>query len=138
MPSSSTPIDACQLHIPHTEQVCAWLMQHAGLKTVDLERARRLPQEGGDAELLGLLTRLGLVSEVELARAWADLLGAPLLLADAAPPLLDPLPVLTERFMHHYQVVPVGWSQGGLRVLAANPSLVYPFQAIAYACGVPV
>ena len=138
MPSSSTPIDACQLHIPHTEQVCAWLMQHAGLKTVDLERARRLSQEGGDAELLGLLTRLGLVSEVELARAWADLLGAPLLLADAAPPLLDPLPVLTERFMHHYQVVPVGWSQGGLRVLAANPSLVYPFQAIAYACGVPV
>ncbi|KAA6180446.1 type II secretion system ATPase GspE [Pseudomonas veronii] len=138
MPSSSTPIDACQLHIPHTEQVCAWLMQYAGLKTVDLERARRLSQEGGDAELLGLLTRLGLVSEVELARAWADLLGAPLLLADAAPPLLDPLPVLTERFMHHYQVVPVGWSQGGLRVLAANPSLVYPFQAIAYACGVSV
>ncbi len=137
-PSLSTPINACQLHIPNTEQVCAWLMQQAGLKTVDLERARRLSQEGGDGELLGLLTRLGLVSEAELARAWADLLGAPLLLADAAPPLLDPLPQLTERFMRHYQVVPVGWSQGGLRVLAANPSLVYPFQAVAYACGVPV
>ena len=39
---SSAPIDACQMQIPHTEQVCAWLMQHAGLKTVDLERARRL------------------------------------------------------------------------------------------------
>ena len=138
MPSSSTPIDACQLHIPHTEQVCAWLMRHAGLKTVDLERARRLSQESGDSQLLGLLTRLGLVSEVELARAWADLLGAPLLLAEAAPPLLDPLPALTERFMRHYQVVPVGWSHGGLRVLAANPALVYPFQAMAYACGVPV
>ena len=138
MPSPSTPINACQMHIPHTEQVCAWLMQHAGLKTVDLERARRLSQESDDTELLGLLTRLGLVSEVELARAWADLLGAPLLLADAAPPLLDPLPALTERFMRHHQVVPVGWSQGGLRVLAANPALVYPFQAMAYACGVPV
>ena len=138
MPSPSTPINACQMHIPHTEQVCAWLMQHAGLKTVDLERARRLSQESDDTELLSLLTRLGLVSEVELARAWADLLGAPLLLADAAPPLLDPLPALTERFMRHHQVVPVGWSQGGLRVLAANPALVYPFQAMAYACGVPV
>ncbi|RMT99209.1 hypothetical protein ALP39_200455 [Pseudomonas marginalis pv. marginalis] len=138
MLSSSTPINACDMHIPHTEQVCAWLMQHAGLKTVDLERARRLSQESDDAELLGLLTRLGLVSEVELARAWADLLGAPLLLADAAPPLLDPLPALTERFMRHHQVVPVGWSHGGLRVLAANPALVYPFQALAYACGVPV
>lgn len=133
---SSAPIDACKMQIPHTDQVCAWLMQHAGLKTADLERAQRLSTEPGD--LLGLLTRLGLVSEVELARAWADLLGAPLLLADAAPPLLDPLPVLTERFMRHYQVVPMGWQQGGLRVLAANPAQLYPFQALAYACEVPV
>lgn len=54
---SSAPIDACQMQIPHTEQVCAWLMQHAGLKTVDLERARRLSTD----DLLSLLTRLGLV-----------------------------------------------------------------------------
>ncbi|NNA46177.1 type II secretion system ATPase GspE [Pseudomonas lactis] len=133
---SSMPLDACHLHIPHTDQVCAWLMQHAGLKTADLERAQRLSTEPGD--LLGLLTRLGLVSEIELARAWADLLDAPLLLADAAPPLLDPLPVLTERFMRHYQVVPMGWHQGGLRVMAANPAQWYPFQALAYACEVPV
>ncbi len=131
---SSAPIDACQMQIPHTEQVCAWLMQHAGLKTVDLERARRLSTD----DLLSLLTRLGLVSEVELARAWAALLDAPLLLADAAPPLLDPLPALTERFMRHYQVVPMGWHQNGLRVLAANPAQGYPFQALAYACQVPV
>lgn len=122
------------MQIPHTEQVCAWLMQHAGLKTVDLERARRLSTD----DLLSLLTRLGLVSEVELARAWAALLDAPLLLADAAPPLLDPLPALTERFMRHYQVVPMGWHQNGLRVLAANPAQRYPFQALAYACQVPV
>ena len=133
---SSAPIDACKMQIPHTDQVCAWLMQHAGLKTADLERAQRLSTEPGD--LLGLLTRLGLVSEIELARAWADLLNAPLLLADAAPPLLDPLPVLTERFMRHYQIVPMGWQQGGLRVLAANPAQLYPFQALAYACEVPV
>ncbi|WAT26666.1 type II secretion system ATPase GspE [Pseudomonas sp. GXZC] len=131
---SSAPIDACQMQIPHPEQVCAWLMQHAGLKTVDLERARRLSTD----DLLSLLTRLGLVSEVELARAWAALLDAPLLLADAAPPLLDPLPALTERFMRHYQVVPMGWHQNGLRVLAANPAQRYPFEALAYACQVPV
>ena len=133
---SSMPIDACHMQIPHTDQVCAWLMRHAGLKTVDLERARRLSADASD--LLGLLTRLGLVSEIELARAWADLLDAPLMLAEAAPPLLDPLPALTERFMRHYQVVPMGWAQGGLRVLAANPAHHYPFQAVAYACQVPV
>ncbi|MCK3851525.1 type II secretion system protein GspE [Pseudomonas sp. W2Jun17] len=133
---SSAPIDACKMHIPHTDQVCAWLMQHAGLKTLDLERARRLSDDPRD--LLGLLTRLGLVSEIELARAWADLLVAPLLAADAAPPLLDPLPAVTERFLRHYHLVPMGWDEGGLRVLAANPTQLYPFQALAYACQVPV
>ncbi|AZF22250.1 General secretion pathway protein E [Pseudomonas sp. R3-52-08] len=133
---SSAPINACQMPVPHTEQVCAWLMAHAGLKTVDLDRARRLSTEGSD--LLGLLTRLGLVSEIELARAWAALLDAPLMHAEAAPPLLDPIPALTERFMRHYQLVPIGWADGGLRVLAANPAQLYPFQALAYACQVPI
>ncbi|AZF43335.1 General secretion pathway protein E [Pseudomonas sp. R1-43-08] len=133
---SSAPINACQMPVPHTEQVCAWLMAHAGLKTVDLDRARRLSTEGSD--LLGLLTRLGLVSEIELARAWAALLDAPLVQAEAAPPLLDPIPALTERFMRHYQLVPIGWADGGLRVLAANPAQLYPFQALAYACQVPI
>ena len=119
------PVDTARLQIPDAEQVCAWLMENAGLKTVDLERARRLSQESAqqsqDNELLGLLTRLGLVSEFELARAWSALLDAPLVLAESAPPLLDPLPPLTERFMRQYQIVPLGWSDGGLRVLAANP-----------------
>ncbi len=133
---SSVPIDACQMPIADAGQVCAWLMGNAGLKTVDLERAKRLATATDD--LLGLLTRLGLVSEIQLARAWAALLGAPLLLADAAPPLLEPLPALSERFMRHYQVVPMGWAHGGLRVLAANPAQRYAFQALAYACQVPV
>ncbi|RMR17522.1 proteinral secretion pathway protein E [Pseudomonas amygdali pv. ulmi] len=132
------PVDVSRLLIPDAAQVCAWLTEHAGLKMADLERAQRLQQESEGTELLGLLTRLGLVSEFELARAWAALLQAPLLLADAVPSLLDPLPPLTERFMRHYQVVPVGWSDQGLQVLSANPGTLYPFQAIAYACEVPV
>ncbi|MEG5263656.1 type II secretion system ATPase GspE [Pseudomonas sp. JDS28PS106] len=134
----STPVDATRILIPEAGQVCAWLMQHAGLKPQDLERAQRLQQESESDDLPGLLTRLGLVSEIELARAWAALLNAPLLTADDLAPLLDPLPPLTERFMRDYQVVPVGWSDEGLQVLSARPTSVYPFQAIAYACEVPV
>lgn len=133
-----TSIDTRLMHLPDTEQLCVWLMHNSGLKTVDLERAQRLSVESEDTELLGLLTRLGLVSEMDLARGWADLLDAPLLLADAAPPLLDPLPSLTERFMRHHQIVPVSWRQGGLCVLAANPSQRFAFEAVAYACKVPV
>ncbi|WP_241098527.1 GspE/PulE family protein, partial [Pseudomonas viridiflava] len=132
------PVDATRILIPDAGQVCAWLTENAGLKPQDLERAQRLQQESEGTELLGLLTRLGLVSEFELARAWAALLNAPLLMAEALPPMLDPLPPLTERFMRQYQVVPVGWSDDGVQVLSANPSVLYPFEAIAYACEVPV
>ncbi|WP_268796944.1 type II secretion system ATPase GspE [Pseudomonas huanghezhanensis] len=135
---SPTPVDATQLQIPDAEQLCAWLAENAGLKPADLERARRLLAESEGSELLALLTRLGLVSEFEMARAWAALLDAPLIVVDAAPALIDPLPALTERFMRHFQVVPLEWRDEGLHVLAANPNEMFAFEAIAYGCEVPV
>jgi general secretion pathway protein E len=135
---SSNPVDATQLQIPDAEQLCVWLGDNAGLKAADLDRARRLLAESEGAELLALLTRLGLVSEFEMARAWAALLQAPLIIADAAPALIDPLPPLTERFMRHFQVVPLEWRDDGLHVLAANPNELFALEAIAYGCEVPV
>ncbi len=132
------PLDARQLQIPDAEQVCAWLSANAGLKAADLERARRLMAESEGAGLLALLTRLGLVSETEMARAWAALLRTPLLALDAAVDMLDPLPALTERFMRHFQVVPLAWREDGLHVASANPCEQYAFEAIAYCCQVPV
>jgi general secretion pathway protein E len=135
---SPSPLAATQLQIPNAEQLCAWLMDNAGLKPADLERARRLAAESEGADLLALLTRLGLVSEFEMARAWSALLQAPLLGADTAPPMIDPLPPLTERFMRHFQVVPLEWREGGVHVLAASPREVFAFEAIAYGCEMPV
>ena len=132
------PLDARQLKIPDAEQVCAWLSKNAGLKAADLERARRLMAESEGAGLLALLTRLGLVSENEMARAWAALLQTPLVTLDAAADMLDPLPALTERFMRHFQVVPLAWREDGLHVVSANPCEPYAFEAIAYCCQVPV
>ncbi|WP_438866056.1 type II secretion system ATPase GspE [Pseudomonas abieticivorans] len=131
-------VDALNLVIPPSEQLCQWLMTHSGLKPIDLERARRLQAESEDDELLGLLTRLGLVSELEVARAWSALLQAPLLLAEDAPGELERLPPLTERFMRHYRVVPLCWDEQGVQLLAANPANDYPFQAVAHACAAPV
>jgi general secretion pathway protein E len=132
------PLDARQLKIPDAEQVCAWLSTNAGLKAADLERARRLMAESEGSGLLALLTRLGLVSETEMARAWAALLQTPLVALDAAADMLDPLPALTERFMRHFQVVPLAWRDDGLHVVSANPCEPYAFEAIAYCCQVPV
>jgi general secretion pathway protein E len=73
-----------------------------------------------------------------MARAWAALLEVPLLALDTAADLIDPLPALTERFLRHFQVVPLAWREDGLHVASANPADAYAFEAIAYCCQVPV
>ncbi|MGC1332536.1 MULTISPECIES: type II secretion system ATPase GspE [unclassified Pseudomonas] len=113
-------------------------MSHSGLKPVDLERARRLAADDEDSELPALLTRLGLVSELELARAWSALMAVPLILAEQAPSTLERVPPLTERFLRHYRVVPVAWDEAGVQLLAAHPGNPYPFEAVAHACAAPV
>lgn len=118
--------------------MCDWLLAHAGLKPGDLERARRLAQESASSSLTELLTRLGLVSELDVARAWASTLGAPLLMADAVALPGDALPGLTERFMRHQRLLPIGTHADGVHVLAANPGNAYALQAVRYACQTPV
>ena len=126
------------------EAACQWLTDSGSLKPGDLQRAARLASESGLAgeaslrPLPGLLTRLGMVSELEMARCWASLLHAPLLMADQAPGTLEPLPALSERFLREHSVVPVAWEGGRLRLLVSDPIDAYPGSAVAYACDCPV
>jgi len=124
--------------------ICDYLTAAGQLKAVDHERARRLyvGAEGSPppAETFtAFLLRLGLVAERELARAWASLLGVPLIDADQAPPVLEAPPPLTVRFLEHFQLVPLSQDPDGtLHVLLANPADPYPLEAIAYACECPL
>lgn len=135
---SLPPIDALHARLPSEEQICQWLLLEGGLKPVELERARRLEAESAGNELLALLTRLGLVSELSLAQAWAACLPAPLWNAEDAPMDVEALPALSERFLRHHRVVPLGRARDGVHVLAANPAALYPLQALAYAYQAPV
>jgi general secretion pathway protein E len=123
---------------PGAEKVCEWLLANGALKSVELERARRLSETDIDNPLPGLLTRLGIISERDLAKAWAALLPAPLLVIDDLPARLEPLPELSERFLRHHHVAPAGWDDSGLRLAQANPADAYPARAVAFACGVAV
>nr|WP_272903943.1 type II secretion system ATPase GspE [Pseudomonas petrae] len=133
-----SPINSQQLTAHSAEALCAWLLANAGLKTGDLERAQRLAQESEGSSLTELLTRLGLVSELDLARAWASTLQAPLLLAENVTLSGEPLPELSERFLRHYRLLPIGAHADGVHVLAANPGNAYGLDAVAYACQAPV
>ncbi len=138
MPTSLIPVHLEHLSEHSAHALCAWLLAHAGLKTGDLDRARRLAQESAGSSLTELLTRLGLVSELDVARAWASTLGAPLLMADAVPLPGDALPSLSERFMRHHRLLPIGTHADGVHVLTANPGNAYALQAVRYACQTPV
>jgi general secretion pathway protein E len=111
-------------------------LANAGLKPEELQRARRLADV--EQPLPVLLTRLGIVSERELARAWSALLSAPLLSATGLDAELDPVPVLSERFLRHHRVAPVSWNHETLQLAHADPGDPFPAVAVAYACGVKV
>ena len=133
-----SPINSQQLSEHSVEALCAWLLVNAGLKAGDLDRAQRLAQESEGSSLTELLTRLGLVSELDLARAWAAALQAPLLLSENVTLSGEALPELSERFLRHYRLLPIGAHADGVHVLAANPGNAYGLDAVAYACQAPV
>lgn len=117
------------------------LLEKGRLKDSDLARARPLHRESGGS-LLGLLVRLGLVSERDHAQTCAEVLGLPLLDAKAvpeAPPetLLDGLP-LTLRFLKQFHVCPLVLQDGVLDLWLSDPQDPYAADAVQLAVGLPV
>ncbi len=119
-------------------EVCAWLVARGRLKDSDLGRARRLHEESSEGTLTALMARLGLVSERDLAEAWAELLQVPLLSARDAPELPPADLELSLRFLKQQHVVPVVDEVAGLALIVADPADPYPLQAVELAAGCPV
>ena len=117
------------------------LLEKGRLKDSDLARARPLHRESGDS-LLGLLVRLGLVSERDHAQTCAEVLGLPLLDAKAVPEsppeaLLDGLP-LTLRFLKQFHVCPLALHDDVLDLWLSDPQDSYAADAVQLAMGLPV
>jgi general secretion pathway protein E len=114
------------------------LLARGRLKEGDLARARPLHAEGGS--LLGLLVRLGLVSERDQAQASAEVLGLPLLEGKQVPearrrrwPRLAAVAALPEAV----PCVPAGWMNRGAAVAGRCPRRLSAAGRAAGA-GVPV
>ena len=117
------------------------LLEKGRLKDSDLARARPLHRESGGS-LLGLLVRLGLVSERDHAQTCAEVLGLPLLDAKAVPEsppeaLLDGLP-LTLRFLKQFHVCPLALHDEVLDLWLSDPQDSYAADAVQLAMGLPV
>jgi len=122
----------------HEAAVCALLVARGRLKDNDLARAKRLHEEAPEGTLTALLARLGLVSERDLAEAWAERLHAPLLAARDAPDMPPADLDVSIRFLKQQHVVPVRVGEDDVALVVADPADPYPLHALQLASGKPV
>ena len=117
------------------ERICQYLVARGRLKETDLARGRRLHEEDPSGRLIALLTRLGLVSEREMADAVSEIMDLPLLAAKDFPESPPPNVQLSVRFLKHHHVVPIGETDTEVKLLIADPADHYPLEAIELATG---
>ncbi|HKN79557.1 MAG TPA: type II secretion system ATPase GspE [Lysobacter sp.] len=129
-----TPPEGGGHEIAADERIVSALVERGRLKDADLARARRLQEETGGS-LLGLLARLGLVSERDHAETAAAVLGLPLVSAKDAPELPPDTVALSPKFMKQFHVVPVAENEQGVDVLVADPQDLYALDAVRLATG---
>ncbi len=118
------------------ERICQFLVARGRLKENDLARGRRLHEEdAASGSLVSLLTRLGLVSEREMAEAVSELLGLPLLAAKEFPESPPANVQCSIRFLKHHHVCPIAETETDVTVLVADPADAFPMQALELATG---
>jgi len=117
------------------KQLGEFLVQKGKLTESNLLRALRL-QETGDDTLDAILLKLGLVSERDVAEAFAVQCGLPLVKAGEYPDL----PVfenggVSSRFLKEYRIMPLREDEQSLVLAMANPMDTYAITAIQLASG---
>lgn len=113
------------------------LVEAGKLSARDLERAQAAQQEIGGS-LGGVLTQLGLVSELDVAAARSRALGIPLVAADGLPDALPEIPGLQAEFLTAHLVCPLRVEDGRLDVAMASPEDRYVLKALRLATGLDI
>ena len=116
------------------ELICGFLIDQGKLERSGLERAKRLRSESGQ-QLNALLTKLGLVSERDLAEAYASQLQIPLVGTRDFPdsPFLEEK--LSPRFLRESRILAMGEEPEGIALAMANPLDDYAADAIRLITG---
>jgi general secretion pathway protein E len=110
------------------------LRRHGRLSADALDRARRIATESGEP-IEPILTKLGLVSERDMAEAFSACLDIDIAtLAEAAPDAAL-LASISPLFLRQFQLLPLDEAEGALQVAMANPLDFYAAEAIALVTG---
>jgi general secretion pathway protein E len=130
-PANGAPL-AHDVHAPDFAQDFASFLAGEGIvERSALDRARRASHTTGE-RFDQVLTKLGLVSEGDLAAGLSKYLSMPL----ATPALVPPEPVLADRlgpdFVRRNRVMPLALDDGRLAVGVTDPFNDEPIRALAY------
>ena len=114
--------------------ICQQLLARGRLKDADFARARRLHEESGGGSLVSLMTRIGLVSERDVAEASAEVFDLPLVTSRDFPEN-PPSVQISVRFLKQQHVCPLAETEECIELLVADPADDYPVDAIRMATG---
>ena len=113
------------------------LVRMGKLSARDLERSISAQREMGGS-LDRVLVNLGLVSEVDAARALADHLQLDFVSQGAFPDLMPEVQGILPEFLKIHRVLPLQVDGGLLRVVMANPQDAFVVKALRLASGLAV
>lgn len=115
--------------MPEQSEIADFLIAQGKLDALGLERAVRVAEETGERVEL-LLTKLGQVSEKDMAAALSETLD--ILIAE--PDDYPPEPVLTEmfspRFLKEYRIIPIEDAGDAIALIMADPLDGYAIDAV--------
>ncbi len=133
MTSSPAAIEPSLIASPHV-RLGELLVASGKLTGRDLERALAAQVEMGGL-LGGVLSRLGLVSEMDVSLAISQQLGVPLLRGDQFPEVLPEVAGLLPEFVRAHGVVPIRIDEAGLTVAMVSPQDAFVLKALRLATG---
>lgn len=119
------------------EMLAAHLLKAGRLQPETLERTRRVGASTGES-LAGLLLKLGLLAERDLAQALAEVHGCRVVPAEEFPDSPIATETLSPRFLRDSRVLPLALHDNGLDLAMADPGDAYVRAAIELASGRPV
>ena len=130
----TAPVEPQGLEVATRPRLGELLVQAGKLSARDLERALSAQQEMGG--MLGrVLVRLGLVSEIDVARILAGQLGVTLVPVDGFPDLMPEVEGLLPEFLHANAVYPLRLEGQELHVAMAVPQDAFVVKALHLATG---
>lgn len=118
-------------------EIAEGLVEAGKLQRSGLDRALRVHQDTGKP-LAAVLTKLGLVSDADLAASLAGALGVKLATPEDFPdaPLLEDL--LSMRFLRQARILPIALDENSVMAAMADPLDRFAVDAVRLATGLPV